>query len=79
MPGAPQYIGMASGKNMPLSPAVSDLGLGDQLVQQVQDDDEERKRKLLAQADQMKQSQSAALALSPGVASMMGGSISGLK
>ena len=35
-------------KNIALSPAVSDLGLGDRLRQQMSDEDEERKKKLLA-------------------------------
>lgn len=65
-------------KNMPLSPAVSDLGLGDQLVQSIQDDDEERKKKLLAQANGMMGQGSPYGGLSPAVASMMPGRITGL-
>jgi hypothetical protein len=42
-------MGAASGKNFPISGgAASDLGLGDQVVQQLQDQDEERKKKMLS-------------------------------
>ena len=34
-------------KNYAMNPAVSDLGLGDQLSQQLDDQEEERKKKLL--------------------------------
>lgn len=68
-----------SAKNMMISPAVSDLGLGDQLVQSLQDEDEERKKKLLQQANQMSNMGAPALVgMSPGVAAMMNGRISGL-
>lgn len=69
---------MASIKNMPLTPGVSDLGLGDQLVQSVQDDDEERKKKLMAQANGMQGIGNPYGGLSPAVASMMPGRITGL-
>ncbi len=36
-----------SAKNLLLTPAFQSLGLGDQLVQQVDDQEEERKKKLL--------------------------------
>lgn len=48
MPG-PQPL---AGKNIALSPAASDLGLGDQLVQQLQDQDAERKKKLMGAQQQ---------------------------
>jgi len=35
-------------KNFALTPAASDLGLGDLVKQQLEDDEEERKKKLLA-------------------------------
>lgn len=35
-----------SNKNLALSPIVADLGLGDKLVQQVQDETDARKKKL---------------------------------
>lgn len=38
---------MVSAKNLMLSPAAADLGLGDQLQQQVADTIEERRKKLL--------------------------------
>ena len=41
---------MASAKNISLSPAASDLGLGDQLKQQLDDEEEARKKKMLQQA-----------------------------
>ncbi len=44
---------MASAKNLSLSPAASDLGLGDQLKQQLDDEEEQRKKKLLQQASGM--------------------------
>lgn len=34
-------------KNLALTPATQDLGLGDQITQQLQDEEEERKKKLL--------------------------------
>lgn len=43
---------VTSAKNTPLGPAAQDLGLGDMLNQQLQDQEEERKKKLLAQAQQ---------------------------
>lgn len=42
---------MAAAKNMALNPAVQDLGLGDSIRQQLDDAEEERKRKM-AQAGQ---------------------------
>lgn len=45
----PQFSGAAQGRNFPTSQAATDLGLGDALVQQMQDQDEERKKKLLQQ------------------------------
>lgn len=41
---------MMSAKNTMLSPAAADLGLGDALRQQVEDTIDERKKKLLRQA-----------------------------
>lgn len=41
---------MISGKNLPLSPAATDLGLGDQLLQQLQDSTDEQRKKRLADA-----------------------------
>ena len=35
---------LASGKNFPLSPAASDLGLGDQLKQQLEDELAQRRK-----------------------------------
>ena len=41
-------INSIAGKNLPLSPAATDLGLGDQLVNQMQDEVlQRRKQKLL--------------------------------
>ena len=51
-------MAMPSGKNFSLSPAASDLGLGDMASQQMQDDEEERKKKLL-QMQQQRSNQSA--------------------
>jgi hypothetical protein len=65
-------------KNLPISPAASDLGLGDQLIQQIQDDDEERKKRLLAQANQAAGQGPGSLAMSPAVASLMSGRVSGI-
>lgn len=59
---------MALPKNYSLSPAASDLGLGDLVKQQLQDDEEERKKKLLA--SQRGQ------ALGPATQSLMGGMFS---
>lgn len=36
-----------SGKNLSLAPAATDLGLGDQVQQQLEDQEAERKKKLL--------------------------------
>lgn len=41
---------MISGKNLPLSPAATDLGLGDQLLQQLQDSTDEQRKKRQADA-----------------------------
>lgn len=41
-----------SQKNLPLSPAAMDLGLGDQLTQQLQDLEAERQKKALALTNQ---------------------------
>lgn len=43
---------MLSVKNMMLSPAATDLGLGDSLAQQVAETEAERKKRLLAQQSQ---------------------------
>jgi hypothetical protein len=40
-------MAMTSGKNMALSSAATDLGLGDEVKAQLQADDDERKKKLL--------------------------------
>jgi len=40
-------LAITSAKNTPLSAAVSDLGLGDALSQQLQDETEEQKRRRL--------------------------------
>lgn len=42
---------MLSSKNMMLSPAAADLGLGDQLKMQLDDEDAQRKKKMLQQAN----------------------------
>jgi hypothetical protein len=43
---------MTAKKNLFMSPAVSDLGLGDQVKQQMEDDDEvRRKKKIMAAAN----------------------------
>lgn len=43
---------MLNKKNAALSPAISDLGLGDQIKQQIEDQDEiTRKKKLMAAAN----------------------------
>lgn len=44
---------MASAKNFALSPGAQDLGLGDQLKQQLDDAEEERRKKLMQQANQL--------------------------
>ncbi len=61
---------MLSSKNTMLSPAAADLGLGDQLKTQLEDAEEERKKKLLAQqrAAQMQH----AGGLNPGTMSLYG-------
>lgn len=56
-------------KNMGLSPAVSDLGLGDALVQQMQDKAAE-KRKL--NPDQLAMAQSGSSMMSPAVMALLG-------
>jgi hypothetical protein len=43
---------MTSSKNFALSPAGTDLGLGDQVKQQLEDSEDERKKKLMQQAKQ---------------------------
>lgn len=58
-------------KNLGLSPAVSDLGLGDSLVQQMQDQDSERKKKLL-NPDVQAQMSSGAQMMSPAVMALLG-------
>jgi hypothetical protein len=55
-----------SAKNMPLSPAATDLGLGTMLTEQVQDETEEARRRRLLQ-------QQAQQSVSPAVLSLFGG------
>lgn len=55
-----------SAKNLPLSPAATDLGLGTMLTQQVQDETEEARRRRMMQ-------QQAQSAMSPAVMSLFGG------
>ena len=55
-----------SQKNQVLSMAAQDLGLGDQLTQQVEDEVTQRKKK------QLLQDQSAGIGLSPSVMSLFG-------
>lgn len=57
-------------KNLGLSPAVSDLGLGDQLVQQMQDLTAERRKKMDPTQDAM--AQSGASMMSPAVMALLG-------
>lgn len=74
--GGPQpFAAAGDNKNFPLSPAASDLGLGDSLVQQMQDADEERKSKLAMQAKTVQTAQAQAAALTPGVSQLMLGKI----
>jgi len=61
-PGMP----MTSAKNAPLSPAATDLGLGDQLHQQLEDETEEQRRRRLMN-QQMQQ------AVSPASMMLLGG------
>jgi len=67
-----------SGKNLALTPAASELGLGDALSQQVQDDVANRKKKMLDASNQTDKMNSMSAALTPGVASLMSGSIKGV-
>jgi hypothetical protein len=68
-----QFIGAAQGKNFPLSPAATDLGLGDDLVNQVQSEVADRKKKLLNQGSAT-QSPGAygASTISPAVMTLLG-------
>ena len=50
-----------SAKNIGLSPASMQLGLGDALKQQIQDQDEERKKALLKQSQALQSSAANAL------------------
>lgn len=59
---------MQSAKNMMLSPAATDLGLGAQLQQQVADTVEERRKKLLKQAGVLE----FGAAMSPAAQSLLG-------
>lgn len=69
--------GPGSAKNFGLSPAAHDLGLGDQLVQQLQDQEEERKKKLL-QLGQVPNA-NGLNGISPGAMQLIGGMGGGLK
>jgi hypothetical protein len=62
---------MAGAKNMMLSPAVQDLGLGDALKQQLDDAEMERRKKMLLQAQQMNQG------LNPATQSLFAGGYGG--
>lgn len=56
-------------KNSMMSPAAQDLGLGDQLRQQLSDAEEERKKKMLLQAQS---AQRAASPLGPATQTLFG-------
>lgn len=58
-------------KNLGLSPAATDLGLGDTLVQQMQDRAAEAKKKLL-NPDQQAMAQSGGGMMSPAVMALLG-------
>ena len=62
-----------SDKNKALSPAAQDLGLGDMLKQQMDDMNDERKKKLL----QGQQGYGLGQALSPATLSLFGGGLLG--
>lgn len=59
-----------SRKNLSLSPAVQDIGLGDMVKQQLDDEDEERKKKLLAMNSRNS-------LFGPATQSLMGGLLNG--
>jgi len=65
-------MAMTSAKNMPLSPASSALGLGDQLTQQLQDDVDERRKKLM-QSSMAAPGAFGASAMSPASMALLGG------
>jgi hypothetical protein len=48
---------MPSAKNLPLSAAAADLGMGNQLYQELLDSEEERRKKLLRQAQSVQMQQ----------------------